>query len=531
MDLAIFSTRIFTGDADIPWAEAVGIKDNKIAALGSNQEVKKLINAGTREIDMPGRLVTPGLMDGHAHFTFLGRTITLVGLNHAKSLEECLERVRQAAENCPPGVWIVGRGWNHHQWDIKREPTMYDLDKVTPENPAIMIRADGHSSWVNSLAMKISGVTADSNDPPGGRIERDEAGNPTGLFREAASRLVQGNMPSLSHEDWKENALTAQKQSLAFGLTGIHSIEGISQMEAIWELDKEDKIKLRLPLVPVFREMKQITAKGLRPGEGSSRVWYSQMKMFADGTLGSGTALLHEPYTDNPETNGIAVISPERLENEIAIAYEAGWSVCIHAIGDKAVSTCLEAIKGARTRMNIKPGTKRDRLEHVQLVRPQDLALFRELGVVASVQPVFLPTDWKIAEKLWGAERCQYAYAWNTFIKKGIPLQFGSDAPFDIIKPILGLQAAVSRQGPPGEPPDGWFPEEKLSLENSIRAFTALPAWTAYRENELGSITVGKWADMTIFERDLFEVEPESWGEVDVEMTIIDGQVEFEKTG
>ena len=250
------------------------------------------------------------------------------------------------------------------------------------------------------------------------------------------------------------------------------------------------------------------------------------MKLFADGSLGSGTALLHESYTDDPAQRGIAVLTPEALQQKIQLAYQQGWEVAIHAIGDQALTNALGASAAAR---KIYPGIKRDRFEHVQLFRPQDLPLLRNLGVVASVQPVHVTTDWPIAEKRWGQPRCRYAYAWKSLLRAGIHLQFGSDAPVEPINPLLGMQAAVTRQTTQGEPFGGWFPEEKFSLEQSIQGFTLLFSWTSHRESHLGTLAGGKWADLTIFNQDLFGLPPDCWSSVEVEMTVVHGELVYQK--
>lgn len=526
MDLAIFSTRIFTGDPAQPWAEALGIRNNQIVAVGTNEEVKKVCQRGTLMLELPGRLVTPGLVDGHCHFVNFGLTLQMVNLQNLPSLATCRERIQQAAASRQPGDWIIGRGWNHHQWAERREPTRHDLDDLIPNNPAMMIRACGHSVWVNSLALSRTAITRQTPDPPGGRIERDpRTGEPTGLLREARDLVLQ-QIPPPTLEERKRAALAAQREALRYGITGVHSCETLQQWEALAALEEEGKLKLRVHHLLPAAELVEAATRQIKPGQGSERLWFSHVKLFADGSLGSGTALLHEPYTDDPAQRGIAVLTPEALQQKIQLAYQQGWEVAIHAIGDQALTNALGAIAAAR---KIYPGIKRDRLEHVQLFRPQDLPLLRDLGVVASVQPVHVTTDWPIAEKRWGQPRCRYAYAWKSLLRAGIRLQFGSDAPVEPINPLLGMQAAVTRQSTQGEPPGGWFPEEKLSLEQSIQGFTLLSSWTSHRESHLGTLAGGKWADLTIFNQDLFGLPPDCWSSVEVEMTVVHGGVVYQK--
>jgi predicted amidohydrolase YtcJ len=531
LELALLSARIFTANPDQPWAEAMIIKGNKILAVGRNDQIKGLCGKDTEIMELPGRLVTPGLVDTHCHFILFGLSLQMVSLSGLTSLEACREKIKLVVASRKPGEWIFGRGWNQYLWKENEQPTRFDLDDITPDNPVMLSRADGHSVWVNSLVISRANIDRHTPDPPRGEIVRDpDSGEPTGIFREAANVLVRQQVPERSLGNWKEGALAAQEDALSCGITGVHSCESLQQWEILKGLEEEGRLKVRVLVLPFYREIDELVSRHIKYGQGSERLWFGQAKLFADGTLGSGTALLHEPYTDDPSQTGIEASPPSVLAEGITQAYRHGWDVAIHAIGDKGITNALEAISAARKVNNIAENNhKKDRLEHVQLIRPEDLNLFHELGVVASVQPVFLPTDWSIAEKKWGHERCRYAYAWKTLLKAGIPLQFGSDAPFDRIKPLNGLQATVTRQDVKGEPAGGWFPEERLNLGESIKGFTIEPARTAGKDDILGSLVPGKLADVTIFEEDLFEIEPKNWPNVEVEMTISDGEIVYQK--
>jgi predicted amidohydrolase YtcJ len=530
MERVILSAKIFTGDPQNPWAAALGIKDGKIAAVGEDREIRGLCSKRTKILDLPGRLMVPGLVDGHVHFCSFGQSLSLVSLKNLSSLVQCRERIRSALSGYRPGEWVFGRGWDQRKWQEGREPTRRDLDDLAPDNPLIMFRADGHTVWANSLALEKAGVTKASADPPGVKIERDPgSGEPTGILREAIF-LFRKFLPRNSREELKAAALAAQQEALKFGLTGVHSCEMLPQFEALAELEKEGRLKLRVYHLPRPQEIADLLSRDIRPGTAGPRLWAGHMKLFADGSLGSGTALLHQPYQDDPSNYGLTGLTQEALRDQITRAYDWGGEAAIHAIGDRAVSNSLAAIAEARKIKGIRSGEKRDRLEHVQLFRSADLSLFHGLGVTASVQPVFTSTDWTLAEEKWGRDRCRgQAYAWKTLEKAGIPLLFGSDAPFDDIDPLLGLQAAVNRQTPQGQPAGGWFPEERLSLEQGLKAFTLIPAWTSHRETMLGSISPGKQADLTVFQENLFEIPPESWPSVKVEMTIVDGEIVYQR--
>jgi predicted amidohydrolase YtcJ len=321
-------------------------------------------------------------------------------------------------------------------------------------------------------------------------------------------------------------ALAAQEHALRCGITGVHTCETLTEWEALAALEAEGKLKLRVYHLLPPDDLDQAAARGIKPGHGSSRLWFNHVKLFADGSLGSGTALMHEPYADDPAECGIACLEREDLEDKIRLAYSRGCDVAIHAIGDLALTNALESIAAARKQY---PGEHRDRIEHVQIYRPQDLALFRELDVVASVQPVFLGTDWAPADRRWGSERCRHAYAWKSLLESKLRVQFGSDTPVESINPLYGIHAAVTRQDPSGQPNGGWFPDQKLSLDESIKGFTAVAAWNTRRENQLGSIAPGKWADLTVFEKDLFNLSPEEWLSVKTAMTVVHGEVVYRK--
>ena len=524
MDLAIFSTRIFTGNPAQPWAEALKITGEQITHVGSNAKVKDACGSNTEKLEMPGMLVTPGLVDAHCHFISLGIAFQLVDLRDASSLAEVRQRIQKAVKSRKPGEWIVGRGWNQHQWKERREPTRQDLDDITPHNPAMMVRACGHSIWVNSGALEQAAVTRETPDPYGGQIDKDpNSGEPTGLLREARD-LIQNHIPMPTLDDRKQMALAAQEHALRCGITGVHTCETLTEWEALAALNAEGKLKLRVYHLLPPDDIEEAAIRGIKPGSGSDRLWFNHVKLFADGSLGAGTALMHEPYTDDPAECGIACLERDDLEEKIRLAYRHGCDVAIHAIGDLALTNALESIAAAREQY---PGEHRDRIEHVQIYRPQDLPLFRELDVVASVQPVFLGTDWGPADRRWGPERCRHAYAWKSMLEAKLRVQFGSDTPVESINPLFGIHAAVTRQDSNGQPQGGWYSDQKLSLEESIQGFTAVAAWNTRREEQLGSIEPGKWADLTVFEKDLFNLSPDEWRSVETAMTMVHGEVVY----
>ncbi len=526
MDIAILSSRILTGDAARPWAEALCIKDDRVLAVGSNQEITQACSHQAQVFELPGRLVTPGIVDAHLHFVSFGLSLQRVDLRDLPSMEDCRQRVREAVASRKPGEWIIGRGWSEHLWTERREPTSRDLDDITPHHPVMLVRHCGHTVWVNSLAMKRAGIAKDTPDAPGARIERDPlTGEPTGLLREYRKILEKG-IPPPTLEERKQAAVLAQQEALRFGVTGVHSCETLEEWQALAALEEEGRLTVRVHHLLPPEELEEAQSRGMALGKGSELLWFGQVKLFADGSLGSGTALLHEPYSDSPALRGIACLTPQELQEGIELAYHAGGDVGVHAIGDQAVAHVLHAIQAARKRF---PGPRRDRIEHVQLFHPDDLPVFRDLGVVASVQPVHLLTDRPVAERKWGMDRCRYSYAWKSMLKAGIPLQFGSDAPVESINPLLSLHAALTRQSLSGEPRDGWFPNERLTLEEVIRAFTLVPAWVSKKEGQLGTLAPGKKADLVVFTQDLFRMPPDQLASVEVEMTMVNGEVVYQR--
>lgn len=526
METAILSTRIFTGDAARPWAQALCSKEDRVIAVGTNDEVKAVCGRGARVLELPGRLITPGIVDAHLHFVNFGLYLQRLDLRDLPSIEDCTERVKQAVAARKPGEWIIGRAWNEHVWKEQREPAARDLDDIAREHPVMLIRHCGHTVWLNSLAMKLAHIEKGTPDAPGARIERDpRTGEPTGLLREYR-KIIEKQIPPPTLEERKQAALRAQQEALRFGVTGVHSCETLREWEALAALDAEGKLRVRVHHLLPPDQLEAARSRGIELGKGTEWLWFGQVKLYADGSLGSGTALLHEPYTDNPSQRGLATLTPKELQERVELAYRSGGDVGVHAIGDQAVTNVLHAIGAARKKY---PGLRRDRIEHVQLMHPDDFAVFRDLGVVASVQPVHLLTDMPVAEKKWGMDRCRYSYAWKSMRKAGIRLQFGSDAPVEAINPLLSFHAAVTRQSLSGEPKDGWFPGERLTLEEVIHAFTQMPAWVSRKENHLGSLVPGKKADLVVFCRDLFQTAPGMLASVKVEMTMVNGEVLYHK--
>lgn len=526
-EFIILSANIFTGDPANPMAQAVHIKGNQIAALGTNIMVKDSAPGNVKVINLPGCLITPGLIEGHCHFTSTGFSLQNLNFRDITSISECRQMVREAVLTAKPGDWIIGRGWNDNLWEENREPVKQDLDDIAPDNPVYLTRVCGHSVWVNSTALEIAGITALTKDSFGGKIDKDPLTcEPTGIIRETLE-LISVHIPPKTNEQLKQAALTAQKEMLRFGITSIHSLEDLASFKAVRELDRDNRLKLRVYHSLHVEDIKAAEQEEFDINQNTDHLWLGHVKLYADGSLGANTALLHEPYDDQPENFGLAFLDQKNLTAGVEFAYERGYGVMIHAIGDKAVTNSLESIGNARKKYPCQP---RDRIEHVQLFRPKDLQLFKDHAITASVQPVFLATDRFTAEKKWGMERCRNSYAWRTLLDNQIPLQFGSDSPVEPVNPVLGIFTAVERKDHKDTTQTTWFAEQSLTLEEAIIGFTRQAAFTSGKENELGIIAPGKLADLTIFNKDLFCTPRAQWPEIEVEMTIINGEIVYKKS-
>ena len=521
----ICSAKVFTGLANKPWVEAVGVRNGVIAALGGNAEVKAAL-PGAVDLGLDGTLVAPGFVDAHTHATEFGRSLLMVDLRNLPSLAACREKIKVAAAELKPGQWLFGCNWNQNFWSEGREPDKSDLDDLVPHNPAVMTRVCTHSHWVNSKALEAIGIDAGTPDPPGGQYDRYESGQLTGMLREAF-KMIREVQPQPGFELLERAALAAQQEAIKHGLTGLHSCESLREWKVWSKLDREGKLKFRVHHLFQPENFDELDSLDLKPGQGSGRLWLGHLKLFSDGSLGVGTALLCEDYSDEPGCRGLAFLELPELIEKIKMAYERGFDVAIHAIGDQAGNNALNAFAACREEF---PGARRDRIEHIQLHCTKDLDRYREMGIAASVQPSFVATDWKAAERRFGESRCrERGYAWKTLLNNGLRMQFGSDAPVESINPLVALQAAVLRQDQNLEPAGGWLPEERLSLEEALTGFTSCAAWTARKDEHLGSLKPGNWADLTVIEKDLSQTPPQEWRQVEAAATIIGGEIVYTK--
>ncbi|HEY0156090.1 MAG TPA: amidohydrolase [Thermoanaerobaculia bacterium] len=475
-----------------------------------------------RVVDVTGTTVLPGLVDAHAHLYGLGVALDVVSLVGTTSYDEVIARVRQRAATAAPGEWIVGRGWDQNDWDVKEFPTAAGLDAAFPDRPIALERVDGHATLANTAAMRAAGVTAATADPAGGRIVRDANGNPTGIFIDAASGLIDQAVPPVSAAQRKARVLAAAQAIAASGLTGLHDA-GIdaATITAVQELIDEKRFPIRV--YGMLGDNDALLQQWFESGplvDYGGRLTIRSVKLYADGALGSRGAALLAPYSDDPGNTGLLVSQPAHIQQIARRGRAAGFQINTHAIGDRGVRETINAYANA----GITP-KERYRIEHLQVIALDDLPRLVRHGIIASMQPTHATSDMYWAEARVGPERIKGAYAWRSILNAGGRLALGSDFPVEDVNPFFGLYAAVTRQDQKGWPAGGWRPSERLTLAEAIRGFTSDAAYAAFEEKTRGTIEPGKLADFTIVEGDLF-TQPELY-KAKVRYTVVGGEIVF----
>jgi predicted amidohydrolase YtcJ len=529
-DLVIVHGRVWTVDPQRPRAEAVVIQKDRIAAVGSDAEIAKWIGPATKKIDAAGKSVLPGFIDSHVHFSSGGGEISSVHLRDANTPQEFARRVGEQAKKLPKGEWMLGGTWDHELWGGTPLPSHDWIDSVTPDTPVFVSRYDGHMAMANALALRLAGVTRETKDPPGGTIVRDKDGNPTGLLKDAAMSLVYRVIPPPTEEQLLRMIYAAMDEARRFGVTSVHDISSTADVRAYQTLAARGELTLRIYCITPLPQWEAPATAGIRAGFGNDWIHLGALKGFADGSLGSTTALFEKPYNDAPDTSGLPneMMLPEGNMLKMALgADKAGLQLAVHAIGDKANRIMLDVYTDV-AKQNGARSDRRWRIEHAQHLRPEDFARFAQLGVIASVQPYHAIDDGRWAEKRIGHERAKTTYAFRTFLDHGVRLAFGSDWTVAPLNPMLGLYAAVTRATLDGKNSGGWFPEQKLTLEEAIQAYTMGSAFAEFREKEKGSLAPGKLADVVVLDNDLFSIAPEKIKDVAVRYTIVGGKIAYE---
>lgn len=540
-ELILYNARIYTQDAALPWAQAVAMGEGRILAVGEDAEVLALAGPQTERIDLGGRLVLPGFCDAHIHLSHYALGLREVRLADVRSRRQMLARIGEAAARTPPGQWIVGQGWNESWWGETDFPTAAEIDAATgPEKPAIFYRSDMHSAVVNTAALRLANVTAATPDPPGGVIDRDAAGAPNGFLRELAIDLVARHIPPPTPAE-QDAALQEGIAALhRLGVTAVHAQrtkdgdDGPREWASLLRLREAGKLRLRVACNVAAHEMVHVAGLGLRSGFGDDALRMGHVKVFADGSLGSRTAWLLSPFIklspDEPDNTGVCVTPPEQMAAEFRRAAELGFPISVHAIGDRAnrvVLDIFEEMAGSAPPLRIP-----HRIEHVQIIDPVDLPRLGKLGITASVQPIHALDDMDAADRFLG-ERSARMYNFRSLFESGALVAFGSDAPVADPNPFLGLHAAVVRQRVERLHSPPWHPEERISLEQAIFAYTLGAAQAAGWQDVIGSIAPGKRADLMVVDRNLFALSPKeiaagAVAAASVVMTIFDGRVVYQ---
>jgi predicted amidohydrolase YtcJ len=529
--LVVTGARVWTGDPELPWAEAVAVAGKEIAAVGSEVDIAPLIGAGTEVIEANGGMLVPGFIDAHVHFLAGGSAIASVQLRDAQTPEEFVRRVGAFAESAEPGEWITGGTWDHTNWGGEL-PRRDWIDAVTQDNPLWIARLDGHMALANSVALKQAGVDADTPDVAGGEIIRDENGRPTGILKDNAMLLVQEAMPEPTARQLDSYLDAAMRYVAENGVTTVHDMfdnvaDGWVGLETYRRAEARGDLITRIYAVTPLGEWQELKDDIDRNGRGNEWLKTGGVKGFMDGSLGSHTAAMLEPFTDTPDESGFLLDSLENLRAMMVGADAAGLQLNIHAIGDKAIRDLLDIFYDVAQENGDRD--RRFRMEHAQHIHSEDVPRFAVQGVIASMQPYHAIDDGRWAEDVIGSERSRTTYAFKSLIDSGAHVALGSDWYVAPPNPIEGIYAAVTRQTLDGKNPDGWVPEQKITVEQALRGYTYEGAYASFEEHRKGTIRPGMLADMVLLDRDLTDIPPETIRDAKVLKTIVGGQVVYSR--
>jgi predicted amidohydrolase YtcJ len=530
-DLALINSRIWTGDKSRPWADALASRGERIIAVGSTDDVRKLTNSKTRIIDLQGKLALPGFIDDHTHFIIGGSHLLSVELRDAGTPEEFARRIKLHAAKLAAGRWVTGGDWDHERWPGGPLPTKNLIDDYTMKNPVFVTRLDGHMGLANSVALKLAGITKETKDPPGGTIVRDsKTGEPTGILKDDAQDLIYRVIPEPTEAEREEALKAALAEAARFGVTSIQDITPWADFETYKKFRDSGTLSVRVYARTPMSQWKRQADTIARQGPGDEWLKLGGLKAFMDGSLGSTTALFFEPFSDAPNTSGLMVddnIPEGKLKQNIRDADKAGLQCSIHAIGDKANNILLNYFEEVAKENGVRD--RRFRIEHAQHLLAGDIPRFAKLGVIASMQPYHAIDDGRWAEKRIGPVRIKTTYAFRTLLDSGATLVFGSDWFVAPLSPVLGIHAAVTRQTIDGKNPGGWVPEQKITVEEAVRAYTATAAYAEFAEKSKGTLEVGKLADVVVLSQDIFKINADEIQKTKVTYTIVGGRVVYGK--
>jgi hypothetical protein len=520
----------YTNEPKHPWAEAMAVRDEKILCVGTISQI--LLECGGADsndvVQLKGSFVMPGFNDAHAHLGSAGQDKLNLVLNDVASVEELLKLVKVAADKHKPGEWVVGHGWDQSRWADQKYPTRLELDQAAPNNPVYLDHISGHISVANSLALKHAEINSETPNPAGGEIGRFADNEPNGLLKEDASTMVSQRIPDPSDEDRKKGIGLVFEELARNGVTSVQDFSTWEDFLAYTDLKTASKLTVRitewLPFASSIDALQNMRAQG-----GTTDPWLrtGALKGFLDGALGTRTAALLAPYSDDPATSGILTVDPEKLKAMAIERDRLGFQLAFHAIGDKANHIALDTFESL-LRINL-PRDRRDRVEHAQVVAPEDIARFAKLQVIASMQPAHETNDMRWAEQRLGPERSKGAYAWKSLQSAGARLAFGTDYDVEPINPLRGLYACVTREAIEGGPPGGWMSQEKLPLEDCISAYTSGSAYAEFMDGKKGELKVGEFADFVVLSQDLTKIPPKDFLKTEVLRTVVGGKTVYQK--
>ena len=524
-DLVVYG-RVWTGDSARPWASAVAIRGDRIAAVGDSAEIARLVGPATRTLSSGAGLVTPGFMDSHTHFIDGGIQLASIDLRPATSPEDFIRRVKAFVSERKPGEWILGGEWDHERWPGAPLPTRQWIDSVTPNNPVFVFRLDGHMALANTAALRKAGIGRSMRDIPGGVVVRDKSGAPTGVLKDGAMVPVEQVIPDPTPAQRDAALGRAMRYAAERGVTAVCHVSVPWLDLGTYRRARDDgRLITRIALYFPLATWHQVADTIARGGRGDDVLWIGGVKGYMDGSLGSGTALFYQPYADDPKTVGVLRTPEDSLRAWIGAADSAGLQVAVHAIGERANGLLLDIYDSLARAHG--PRDRRFRVEHAQHLRPVDVPRFGRGGIIASMQPAHLIDDANWAGKRLGPDRIKHSYVFRSLLASGAPLAFGSDWSVAPMDPILGIYAAVTRRSADGKNPGGWIPEQKISVEEALRAYTAGGAYGVFAEGRRGRLIPGYLADLVLLDRDLTRIPPEEIAQVKVRTTIMGGKVVF----
>ncbi len=530
-DLAFRNGQVYTASERQPRAQAVAVKGDRIVFVGSNGDLRRHIGPNTRVIDLRGATMLPGLADAHMHLSGVGEREMTLNLEGTGTLADFLAKVKARVDSARPGEWVTGRGWIETFWRPPVFPTRQDLDRIAPNHPVLLTRADGHASIANSSALRLANITRTTPAPEGGAINKDGQGEPTGMLIDAAQRLVRRMVPPPTETERDQAIVRGAERSAQLGWTQVQDAHGSwAEVERMRRLYRDGRVKVRIykAISGPSADATRLIDQGPSLDEFGGRLTVRVIKVVMDGALGSRGAALLAPYSDDPDTRGLITTDTTALKTMLTAALRAGIQVETHAIGDRGNRLTLDFYQRALAEVPAagrKLAEPRWRDEHSQIVNPEDLPRFKQLGVIASMQPSHAIGDLYFAPSRLGQERLKGAYAWQTLLKLGVPVAGGSDAPVERGEPLIEFYAAVARKDLKGGSRQGWHPEERVTRDQALRMFTVWPAFAAFEEARRGTIEVGKWADLTVFDKDIMRVPEPEILTARCTMTVVGGEI------